>query len=170
MTEKICTCCKINKPIDNFSKSKRDGHKTWCKQCDSQKSKERRAKKMAIPGEREKINAEVREWRSNNPRSYEKRKAEWLKYKYGMTAQDYENLLSSQNGVCAICYKECKTSRGLAIDHDHKCCPDKSCGKCIRGLLCATCNGAIGMLQEDITIFTRAIEYLSLHTAQNLLS
>ena len=91
-----------------------------------------------------------------------RRRGEWLKYKYNMTLEDYDILLKSQNGVCAICQEECKTKKGLAIDHDHKCCPsNKSCGKCIRGLLCSNCNGAIGMLQEDIVILNRAIAYLT---------
>jgi hypothetical protein len=162
MKEKSCTSCNIVKTFDNFGNSTRDGKKAWCKSCELIKARERRAKKMAIPGEKEKQNAKEREWRRKNPRSYERRRAEWLKYKYNLTPEQYKEILDKQNGVCAICYKECKTTKGLAIDHDHTCCPlNKSCGKCIRGLLCTNCNGAIGMLQEDISILNRAIEYLS---------
>jgi hypothetical protein len=162
MKEKTCTSCNISKSIDNFYKSKRDGNVSRCKPCSSKKRKESHEKMMEIPGYREVFNKKQREYNLKNPRSYEKRKAEWLRYKYNISLEDYDNLLASQNGVCAICQKECKTKRGLAIDHDHLCCPgEKICGKCIRGLLCANCNGAIGMLQEDITILARAVEYLS---------
>lgn len=38
----------------------------------------------------------------------------------------------------------------LVVDHDHGCCPgEKSCGACVRGLLCGGCNSAAGMLGED---------------------
>jgi hypothetical protein len=162
MTEKLCNKCKLTLPIDSFGNSKRDGYRPICKPCDRKSSRERYNRYKDVPGFKEKQNAREREYRRKNPRSYERRRAEWLKYKYSLTPDDYAKLLAAQNGVCAICQKECKTTKGLAIDHDHRCCPqDKSCGKCIRGLLCANCNGAIGMLQEDISIIKKAIEYLS---------
>jgi hypothetical protein len=44
-----------------------------------------------------------------------------------------------------------KVSAVLVVDHDHMCCPvDRySCGKCVRGLLCRTCNMALGLLYES---------------------
>lgn len=54
-----------------------------------------------------------------------------LRQKYGLTLEDYDKMLNSQNGVCFIC-KERKRRR-LAVDHDH------STGR-IRGLLCDVCN------------------------------
>jgi hypothetical protein len=42
-----------------------------------------------------------------------------------------------------------------------ECCPGKkSCGKCIRGLLCARCNSAIGLFDEDPVTLHAAVEYL----------
>lgn len=80
------------------------------------------------------------EWRLRNPSSYKAGMFKGGLARIGLTVAQYENLLSKQNGVCALCKQPPKRIR-LAVDHDHKCCPgDKICGKCIRGLLCSTCN------------------------------
>jgi hypothetical protein len=83
-----------------------------------------------------------------------------LKSHYNLTLTDYNELLDSQNGACAICGLE-PTSRRLAVDHDHACCPgEKSCGKCVRGLLCTNCNLGIGAAQDNIAILEAMIIYL----------
>lgn len=74
---------------------------------------------------------------------------------HGLTLEEYQGLLDSQNGVCAICKLPETTinpysgnPRNLSIDHDHACCPGKhSCGKCVRGLLCHKCNSALGIIE-----------------------
>jgi hypothetical protein len=49
----------------------------------------------------------------------------------------------------------------LAVDHDHNCCPSKkTCGKCIRGLLCMDCNRGLGYFRDDTARLDRAISYL----------
>lgn len=55
---------------------------------------------------------------------------------YGITLEDYEKMLESQNGGCAICGRV-PTGRALHVDHDHK-------TGLVRGLLCHSCNHAIG--------------------------
>lgn len=82
--------------------------------------------------------------------------------RYGITKQDYTDLFVKQNGVCAICGKPEVVRKNLSIDHDHRCCTHhKSCGKCIRGLLCFRCNQALGLMNDDILILKSAIEYLT---------
>jgi hypothetical protein len=66
---------------------------------------------------------------------------------YGMPPGQYEALLAFQGGRCYICGKVPRSSR-LAVDHDHTCCPGEvSCGRCVRGLLCANnergCNHVV---------------------------
>lgn len=72
----------------------------------------------------------------------------------------YVRMLKEQNGGCAICGAT-PADRRLGVDHDHKCCPaNKSCGACVRGLLCDNCNKGIGNLRDDIAILEAAIGYL----------
>lgn len=74
--------------------------------------------------------------------------------KYGITAEQYEQLLEWQGGRCAICGNRPRKKR-LAVDHDHR------TGE-VRGLLCATfCNHKmLGGARENPEILRRAADYL----------
>ena len=74
-----------------------------------------------------------------------------LKCFYGISELQYDEMLRSQNGVCLICKKEQIGKRKfLSVDHDHSCCPGvRSCGKCVRGLLCQRCNILVGYLESE---------------------
>lgn len=84
---------------------------------------------------------------------------------YGLTRDDVDRLLAAQDGKCKICrqppnpvHKKPK----LHVDHDHKCCPGKkSCGKCVRALLCGNCNTALGLLKEDPLVLAAAAAYVA---------
>jgi hypothetical protein len=71
--------------------------------------------------------------------------------KYGITRDEFDNLLKKQGGVCAICKKELKTP---CIDHCHK-------TNTVRGILCHSCNRGIGLLQDDSNILFNAHKYLN---------
>lgn len=77
-----------------------------------------------------------------------------LRTAYGITHDEYDQMLEAQDGVCKICEKpETHTRDGvvfpLSVDHDHACCPGrKTCGKCIRGLLCSRCNQTLEKVEE----------------------
>lgn len=92
----------------------------------------------------------VRAWRASNPDKY--REAA-LRRNYGMTLPEFNALLESQGGVCAICRKEPPERRGKNkwhIDHDHGCCSQRpTCGRCTRGVLCSNCNQGLGRLGES---------------------
>jgi hypothetical protein len=70
-----------------------------------------------------------------------------------------------QNHCCAICglpetVKMRETLCHLCVDHDHTCCPGaKSCGKCIRGLICRRCNSILGGVNDSIELLEKVIEY-----------
>lgn len=49
-----------------------------------------------------------------------------------------------------------------AVDHDHACCPGgRSCGQCVRGILCRKCNVAIGYLNDDPALAQALADYLN---------
>ena len=80
-----------------------------------------------------------------------------IKSKYGITPEEYREMLLFQNGVCAICQKPETAMRNgsfkdLAIDHNH------STGK-VRGLLCSRCNMGIGYLMDNAENLRRAADY-----------
>lgn len=105
----------------------------------------------------ERVKAAQQRYRDKNPH---KKRDERLKREFGMSFIQYQEMLNHQNGVCAICSnpetrivaRSGKISE-LAVDHCHR------TGK-IRGLLCAKCNTAIGLLNEDINIINNCVNYL----------
>lgn len=77
-------------------------------------------------------------------------RARYLQRQFNLAEEGYEQILAAQGGVCGCCGgTEVATIRSLAVDHDHMCCPEpgRSCGRCVRGLLCGGCNGLIGMYE-----------------------
>lgn len=81
---------------------------------------------------------------------------------YKLTPDDYAVLLAVQGGGCAICGTKPVDADSLHVDHDHACCParKRSCGKCVRGLLCGPCNVMLGGARDDLATLQRGIEYL----------
>lgn len=106
------------------------GHRTECKECE-------RVKGLA--------------WKTANRDLIRKRTT---RHKYGI---DYDDLLKEQAGVCGICSsteEEVYRNR-FDVDHDHSCCPGtRSCGECVRGLLCTRCNLLLGLYKDDIETIT----------------
>ena len=74
-----------------------------------------------------------------------------LRYRFGISVEDYEAKIAGQDGRCAICGDQ--PSRRLAVDHCHK-------SGTIRGLLCTACNTALGSFKDDTARMERAILYL----------
>jgi hypothetical protein len=89
---------------------------------------------------------------------YNRRREREYQRRYGMSLEDYNNMLAAQHGVCAIC-KQVETSKGargtkpLFVDHCHV------TGK-VRKLLCDNCNQVIGRAKDSIDILQGAIKYL----------
>jgi hypothetical protein len=84
---------------------------------------------------------------------------------YGVSREQFDELYRKQNGVCAICRKpETRIRAGrltnLAVDHC------KNAGH-VRGLLCASCNSAIGLMGHSVAIAGRALKYLKDETLFN---
>ena len=84
--------------------------------------------------------------------------------RYNITVEQFNEMISSQNEKCAICKgKFWEEVSSPHIDHDHSCCPKQmsSCGKCVRGLLCRSCNQILGCSKDNLDTLRFAIAYLS---------
>lgn len=81
---------------------------------------------------------------------------------YSITPAQYDALYAAQGGRCALCRRARGTGRKrLAVDHDHACCiGPTSCGKCVRGLVCSTCNDVLAHFRDDPAAFQRGVDYL----------
>lgn len=85
------------------------------------------------------------------------RYAHSIRRNFGMTMEDYNQMLESQGGVCSLCYGMNKNGKRLGVDHNHQ------TGK-VRGILCQNCNAAIGYAQENIQTLQNMIDYLKKHS------
>jgi hypothetical protein len=83
----------------------------------------------------------------------EERSSSELILNYGISKADRDMLLFAQNGTCAICGKDNWGKNSPHVDHDHV------TGK-IRGILCARCNVALGMIGDDPKVAQSIITYL----------
>lgn len=106
-------------------------------------------------------NAYHRKYRGDRP---EKQRQKRLKLNFGISLEQYQEMLVAQKGVCACCGQpETATQNGkllfLCVDHDHK---DHG----IRGLLCQHCNKMLGHAKDSETTLATAIEYLRTYRAK----
>lgn len=108
--------------------------------------------------DRGRANEYARKWRSENR---ERVRAAKLRTQYGLDVADFNAILDAQGGGCAICANPQPRGTNWHIDHDHSCCPaKKSCGQCIRGILCGPCNRGLGYFGDDPTRLRAAVGYL----------
>jgi hypothetical protein len=75
---------------------------------------------------------------------------------YGITLEQYNQMLQDQHDACAICERPPAPGRVLVVDHNH-------ITGAVRALLCSECNTGIGLLGDDTTILAAAITYLNAH-------
>jgi len=80
----------------------------------------------------------------------------WLKRTYGLTIDEYDQMVAQQGDVCAICREPPPARQRLAVDHDHT-------SGAVRGLLCRQCNMALGLLEKTGWI-QAAQQYLKEHS------
>lgn len=126
----------------------------------SQKQLEKHRELQATsPEYREEASRRARNWAKRNP---EKVWAGTLR-RYNLTPEKYNAILTLQNNCCAICKTTIPGGPGrFSVDHDHTCCPEnkRSCGKCIRGLLCQSCNNGLGRFKDDPKLLHLAAQYI----------
>lgn len=143
---KTCSKCGVSKNEFDFYPRSRGGPR-WahCKECakvDMRKNYYRNPGLHREAGKR---------WKAKNPEQHRLiNLASHLKRLYGMSLDQYNQMITVHGGKCAICTEEMKKPH---IDHCH------STGK-IRGLLCGPCNHAIGSLKDSPLRCFLAASYL----------
>lgn len=85
-----------------------------------------------------------------------------LKQTFNITLDSYNKMLKEQKYRCAGCRRHrSEFGKAFAVDHDHACCSgEKSCGKCIRGLLCYDCNFILGRARDNSETLKRLAIYV----------
>lgn len=164
---KTCPDCGIEKPLNGGFPPKK---KVRCVSCAAKRrhdyylaTRERQRKRQAEyrAENLELIKEQQRSWRAANRQDLRERQ---FQRSYGITWADRDAMLAEQGGVCANpgCATPDPGKRGWHVDHDHACCPERarSCGKCIRGILCGDCNVMLGNARDDADVLAGAIEYL----------
>lgn len=118
---KKCMTCKLERPVTDYRKrtKSKDGLQYTCIHC--------HAEYFARP--------EIKEMK----------RARHIERRYGLTRDLRNKIAEEQDHKCPIC----ESSSIKHVDHDHSCCSgDKTCGKCIRGILCHGCNIKLGVLEQ----------------------
>lgn len=134
-THKRCPICGELKDRSEFYKwkSRQDGLTAYCKSCFNKKNKG---------------------WQKENPDklpTLDERRDINRKRNFGLTGEQYDQMLVDQNNQCAIC--KSKIKREAAVDHCHV--TNK-----IRGLLCRKCNLGLGAFKDNADTIRKAIEYV----------
>lgn len=162
---RACGSCGVVKQLAEFAPDRRrkEGRGLHCLSC--RNLKRQNVAQQATRRWRERNPDYGKRYYANNPRVQLKNQERWYR-RYGLTLKGYDRILVQQGGVCATCGAEPGSKRAngkrLSVDHDHTCCPaKKSCGECVRGLICDSCNIALGRVQDDIQILLRMVAYLS---------
>ena len=156
---KQCCACGETKPTADFARrtASRDGLQHRCRPCANRSKADWR---KANP---EKARAYARKYyRRDRAANLRYARDNWRLSSYGLTPDTYEQMLAAQGGGCAICGAgEPGGKGGWHVDHDHACCPGKkTCGTCVRGLLCVACNLALGFIKDDPRIALSLARYL----------
>lgn len=81
--------------------------------------------------------------------------------KYRLTQVAFNAKLASQGNACGLCREEKPEDYKWHVDHDHNCCPGiKTCGKCVRAILCFVCNSGLGKFKDDPALLRMAADYI----------
>ena len=137
---KRCSKCEAELPLSEFwrNKNRPDGLQCACKGCHNK----------GVRAYQERVGLR---WRN-------------LSVRYGITREGYELMLERQGGACAVCGRtqaRISQPRLFDVDHDHRCCPGEvSCGKCVRGLVCSSCNTRIGRIEGHRDWYALAFRYI----------
>lgn len=165
LPQRPCSKCGKSEPEVKFYVNPESGkQQSWCNTCMSAQSKEyyRRNREIRLeyarlynqspPGRaaKRRRNAVVR----NHPNKKAINRKYVLKWKYGITVEDYDVQSKRQGGRCGICRRFPSKGKPLSVDHCH------ATGR-VRGLICNRCNTAIALMDDTLEGCLRVADYLS---------
>jgi hypothetical protein len=164
--EKQCSVCGERKPVTEFYKcaDMKDGRRNDCKACNLAA---KAARYKADPGP---TIERVKRWQADNrerhlanlrrrrerPEVKAKEREGHLRRTFNITQAEYESKLAEHGGGCAVCSKAPRPEKSLHVDHDHD-------TGAVRGLLCFSCNAALGHLRDDEQRIRDLLTYLLDH-------
>ena len=139
---KTCNKCGQDKELTLFAKGAKykDGYRNTCKRCHTDY---------------------VNLYYKNNPDKAQAKRKMNTYYKpnwkrHHLSEEAYLELLNKYQGRC----HSCQVRPATDIDHNHSCCSNAmSCGSCVRGILCAQCNTALGLLQDNRELISKLLAY-----------
>lgn len=101
-------------------------------------------------------------WKERDPAGYaESSLRRRVKRRFKLTPEEYHKMRDEAPDKCSLCNRDYGI-RGPVIDHDHSCCPGrKSCGACIRGVICNRCNTSLGLIDDNRKTLDNMIFYLT---------
>jgi hypothetical protein len=143
-------CSQQNpQPYSEFYKNK-DGFKARCKSCLKVYDAKLYKKNPEL------LKARAQRYRKKNSAKVKNLALQW---RYGISLDQYHEMLKAQNNCCAVCQTlkpGGNSKKYFYVDHSHK------TGK-VRGLLCYHCNLALGMLKDNPKAIDRLVEYVARH-------
>ena len=111
----------------------------------------KKAQQWKIDNRARYLEGQRRRREQRGPAQIQVERDQYLQRTYGLGLDEFEFLVVAQSGRCAICCKQ--EGDRLHVDHDH------DTGR-VRGLLCGSCNRAMGLFHEDPSRFEAAGAYL----------
>lgn len=142
--EKFCPRCHTVKPRAEFGTRSNGKPKGYCTPCEAAYQ----ASHAATAEGREMRRAARSKWNDGNHDYF-------LRYRYGITAEDYAAMVTHQGDRCAICGTDSPGTRTKvwSVDHCHT-------TNEVRGLLCHRCNMGLGYFKDDPERLAAAVRYL----------
>ena len=146
METKVCPKCSVVKKITDytFKNIALNLRHSRCRECS--RAADRAVYSLKKSNGTLKPNTRVSPNKKVNQQRYEIKR-------YGITVEEYEDLILKTNGQCYICDAPPPNGKRNHIDHDHV------TGK-VRGILCYRCNHAIGLFKDSPTLLLKAKAYL----------
>ena len=137
--------CRIPRDVGDFASDRSN----YCRDCEKERGAARRDALDADRSDRECHGDCGRTLPADNFSKgchvcKECQRAGTLMRKYKLTPEDMEHMWEDQGGECGLKCGDSLELKDAQVDHDHECCPgEKSCGQCVRMLLCQKCNLAL---------------------------